>query len=115
MKRIATFSVIVALSALSYGGIAYAQAEMNWPANIEKSVSEFKGDKVSVVQISTLAEQNQTRLWVENATPEQRKALLTAIEANKPLVEQLKAQNVEIENIGGAEQATDGGLTIYVR
>lgn len=34
MKRIATFSMIVALSALSHGGIAYAQAEMNWPANI---------------------------------------------------------------------------------
>lgn len=78
-------------------------------------MSEFKGDKVSVVQIRTLAEQNRTRLWVENATPEQRKALLTAIEANKPLVEQLKVQNVEIENIGGAEQATDGGLTVYVR
>ncbi|MCA1407227.1 hypothetical protein I6F26_14630 [Ensifer sp. IC3342] len=115
MNRIATFSVIAALSALSFGGIAYAQAEMNWPANIEKTVSEFKGDKVSVVQLSTLAEQNQTRMWVEHATPEQRKALLTAIEANKPLAEQLKAQNVEMENISGAEQATDGSLTIYVR
>ncbi|MNL89734.1 hypothetical protein D3C87_2202430 [compost metagenome] len=54
-------------------------------------------------------------MWVEHATPEQRAALLEAVKANKSLAEKLKAQNVEMDNIGGAEQATDGGLTIYVR
>lgn len=38
-----------------------------------------------------------------------------AVKANKSLAKKLKAQNVEMDNIGGAEQATDGGLTIYVR
>lgn len=54
-------------------------------------------------------------MWVDNATPEQRAALHEAVEANKSLAEKLKAQNVEMDNIGGAEQAADGGLTIYVR
>ncbi len=115
MNRIATFSVIAAISALSFGGLALAQGAMNWPSEIEQTVRDFKGDKVTVVDISTLAEQNQTRMWVEHATPEQRAALLAAIDANKPLAEMLKAQNVEMDNIGGAEEATDGSLTIYVR
>jgi hypothetical protein len=116
MNRIATLSAIIALSVLSISEIAYAQgAEMNWPANIDKTVTDFKGDKVSVVQVSTLAEANQTRMWVEKATPEQRKALLTAIEGNKALADQLKSQNIEMENIAGAEQAADGALIVYVR
>lgn len=116
MNRIATFSIIATLSALSFGGIAWGQgAAMNWPKEIEKTVGGYSGDNISVVDISTLSEQNQTRLWVEQATPEQRAALVAAIEANKPLLEKLQAQNVEIANIGGAEQATDGSLIIYVR
>ncbi|MBB4184156.1 hypothetical protein [Sinorhizobium terangae] len=116
MNRIATFSVIAALSAFSFGGMAYAQgATMNWPKEIEATVRSYSGDKVNVVLVSTLSEQDQTRMWVENATPDQRAALLAAVEANKPLLEKLKAQNIEIDNIGGAEQAADGGLTIYVR
>ncbi|MNW15790.1 hypothetical protein D3C71_2144080 [compost metagenome] len=54
-------------------------------------------------------------MWVEKATPEQRKALLTAVEGNKALAEQLKSQKIEMENIAGAEQAADGALIIYVR
>ncbi|WP_112995989.1 hypothetical protein [Rhizobiales bacterium] len=116
MNRIATFSMLACLSALSFTGIVYGQgAAMDWPKEIEQTVRSYSGDKINVVDVSTLAEQNQTRMWVEHATPEQRAALLEAVKANKSLAEKLKAQNVEMDNIGGAEQATDGGLTIYVR
>ncbi|MCO6426289.1 hypothetical protein HR059_31385 (plasmid) [Sinorhizobium meliloti WSM1022] len=116
MNRIATFSMIASLSALSFAGIANGQgAEMNWPKEIEQTVRSYSGDKINVVDVSTLSEQDQTRMWVDKATPEQRAALHEAVEANKSLAEKLKAQNVEMNNIGGAEQAADGGLTIYVR
>lgn len=116
MKRIATFSMIACLSALSFTATVHGQsAAMEWPKEIEQTVRSYNGDKISIVDVSTLAEQNQTRMWVEHATPEQRAALLEAVKENKALAEKLKAQNVEMDNIGGAEQATDGGLTIYVR
>ncbi|KQX51280.1 MULTISPECIES: hypothetical protein [unclassified Ensifer] len=116
MNRIATFSMLASLSALSFVGIAHGQgAEMNWPKEIEQTVRSYSGDKINVVDVSTLSEQDKTRMWVEHATPEQRAALLEAVKANKPLAEKLEAQKVEMDNIGGAEQAADGGLTIYVR
>ncbi|APG84045.1 hypothetical protein [Sinorhizobium americanum] len=116
MNRIATFSVIAALSTLSFGGITYAtDAKMNWPSHIDQSVRAFKGDNVRIVDVDTLKEENQTRMWIDEASAEQRAALLAAVEANKPLATKLKAQNVEMNNIAGAEEAADGGLTIYVR
>ncbi|ASY55909.1 hypothetical protein [Sinorhizobium sp. CCBAU 05631] len=116
MNRFATFSVIAALSTLSFGGITYAtDAKMNWPSHIDQSVRAFKGDNVRIVDVDTLKEENQTRMWIDEASAEQRAALLAAVEANKPLATKLKAQNVEMNNIAGAEEAADGGLTIYVR
>ncbi|AFL49528.1 hypothetical protein ABIE78_004703 [Sinorhizobium fredii] len=116
MNRIATFSVIAALSTLSFGGITYAtDAKMNWPSHIDHTVRAFKGDNVRVVDVDTLNQENQTRMWIDEATAEQRTALLAAVDANKPLASKLKAQRVEMNNIAGAEEAADGGLTIYVR
>ena len=91
MNRIATFSMLACLSALSFTGIVYGQgAAMDWPKEIEQTVRSYSGDKINVVDVSTLAEQNQTRMWVEHATPEQRAALLEAVKANKSLAEKLR-------------------------
>ena len=116
MNRIATFSVIAALSAVSFGEISHAASvEMNWPAHIDQTVRTFRGDNFRVVDLDTLKRQSDTRVRMEEATANQRAALLAAIEANKPLAAKLRAQNVETTNIAGAEQAADGGLTIDVR
>ncbi len=116
MNRLATFSVIAALSTLSFGGITYATyAKMNWPSHIDQSVRDFKGDNVTIVDLGTLKRESQTRIWIDEATAQQRAALLAAVEANKPLAAKLKAQKVEMNNIAGAEEAADGGLTIYIR
>ena len=116
MNRIATFSVIAALSTLSFGGITYAtDAKMNWPSHIDQSVRDFKGDKLRVVDVETLKKESETRIWIDEASAKQRAGLLAAVEANKPLAAKLKAQNIEMNNIAGAEEAADGGLTIYVR
>lgn len=116
MNRIARMSVIAAFSALSFGGISYAESTaMNWPAEIEHTVRDFKGAKFDVINVDTLNKMSETHTWIDQATPEQVRALQSSIEANKPFAEKLKARNVELNNIVGAEQAADGSLTIYMR
>ncbi|WVT74425.1 hypothetical protein QM996_04765 [Sinorhizobium chiapasense] len=116
MNRIAKLSVIAALSALPFGGISYAAgAAMNWPAHIDQTVRHFKGNHFTVVDVDTLKATSQTRTWINEATPKQVSALHAAIRANKPLATKLKGQNVEMNNIAGAERAADGSLTFYVR
>jgi hypothetical protein len=116
MNRIAKLSVIAALSALSFGGVSYAASTaMNWPADIDRTVRDFKGDHFTVVDVDSLKESSQTRMMVTEATPQQLSSLHAAVEGNKPLAAKLKAQNVEMNNIAGAEQAADGSLTFYLR
>lgn len=116
MNRIAKLSVIAAFTSLTFAGVPYAQdAKMNWPAEIEQTVRDFKGENVTVVNVDTLSEQNQTRLWIDHGTAEQRAALQAAVNANPDLAAKLKAQNVEMGNIAGAERSADGSLTIYMR
>ncbi|QFI65728.1 hypothetical protein [Sinorhizobium alkalisoli] len=88
---------------------------MNWPKQIEQTVRGFKGNNLRIVNVDTLSRQDQTRSWIDEATPQQRVALQSAVEANRPLVAELKAHDVELNNIAAAEQAADGGLTIYLR
>lgn len=116
MNRIAKTTVIAALSALAFAGISRAAGvEMNWPTQIEQTLRTFKGDNFNIVNVDTLNRQSQTRTWIDEATPQQLAALKSAVEANKPLAAKLKAHDVELNNIAGAEQAADGGLTIYLR
>jgi hypothetical protein len=46
--------------------------------------------------------------------PREVAAVQSAVEHNRALVAKLKAENVEIKNIVGADAAFDGGLTLYV-
>lgn len=116
MNRIAKLSVIAALSALTFGGVSHAAGtEMNWPAQIDRTVRDFKGDNFNVVNVDTLKETSQTRTWINEATPQQLSALHAAVGANKPLAAKLRSENVEMNNIAGAEQAADGSLTFYLR
>ncbi|OCP16467.1 MULTISPECIES: hypothetical protein [unclassified Ensifer] len=116
MNRISKLSIIAAFSSLTFVGIPSAQdAKMNWPAEIEQTVRDFKGENVTIVNVDTLSEQNQTRMWIDHGTAEQRAALQAAVNANSELAAKLKGQNVEMDNIAGAEQSADGSLTIYMR
>lgn len=116
INRIAKLSIIAAFSSLAFAAIPHAQdAKMEWPAEIEKTVQEFKGDNFTIVDVGTLSEQDQTRMWIEHATPEQRAALQAAVNSNAGLAAALKAKNVEMGNIAGAVQSANGSLTLYVR
>ncbi len=87
MNRIAKLSFIAALSALALGGDYHtAGAQPAWPAEIEQTVRDFNGN-FNVVDISTLSEQSETRMWIKAATPEQLSGLHAAIEANKALAD----------------------------
>ncbi|CAN7617791.1 hypothetical protein [Rhizobium sp. LjRoot258] len=119
MSRISRVTFVAAISVFSIFGAAehsFSQgAGTEWPKDIERTVSSFNGDDIDIKYLNAAAEQNQAQTWVQLATPEQRAGLIEAVRANKSLMEKLRAKNVEIENIGGAMVAADGGLTIYVR
>lgn len=116
MNRIAKISALAAFCALSFGGISQAaNGAMNWPTEIDSSVRSFKGGNFDVVNIASLNKMSETHTWIDQATPDQVAALQSAVDANRPLAEKLKAENVEINNIIGAEQAADGSLTFYIR
>jgi len=116
MNRIAKVTVIATLFALTFGGVSYAaSAEMNWPAQIDQTVRTFKGDNFKVIDVDTLSRASEVRSRISEEGPQQIAALQSAVEADKPLAAKLKAQKVEMDNIAGASQAADGGLTIYVR
>ena len=46
--------------------------------------------------------------------PREVAAVQSAVEHNRALVAKLKAENIEIRNIVGADAALNGGLTLYV-
>lgn len=116
MNRIAKLSVIAAFSSLAFAAIPHAQdAKMEWPAEIEQTVRDFKGDNFTIVNLDTLSKQDQTRMWIEHASAEQRSALQTAVNGNAELAAKLKAKNVEMGNIAAAQQGADGSLTFYMR
>ncbi|MDK1489124.1 hypothetical protein QN219_03470 [Sinorhizobium sp. 7-81] len=116
MNRFAKISVIATLSALSFGGISHAAGvEMNWPSEIDQTVRNFKGDNFSIVDVDTLNRMNAIRARIDAETPQQLQALHAAVSANRALAAKLKARDVEMNNIAGAAQATDGSLTLYVR
>jgi hypothetical protein len=116
MNRIAKMTVIATLSTLAFGGISQAASvEMNWPKQIDQTVRNFKGDDFRVADVDTLSRMSEVRSRITDETPQQLAALQAAVEGNKPLAAKLEAQNVEMNNIAGAAQAADGGLTIYVR
>ncbi|MDP9812604.1 hypothetical protein J2W42_005474 [Rhizobium tibeticum] len=118
MNRVSALSLIAAMTIASFLSLsgAYGQgAAMNWPKDIEQTVTSFSGNKINIIYLNAAAEQNQAQTWVQLATPQQRAGLVAAVKANQALMQKLSAQNVEVENIAGAEVAADGGLTIYVK
>ncbi|WEX87512.1 hypothetical protein PZN02_003914 [Sinorhizobium garamanticum] len=116
MNRFAKISVIATLSALNFGGISHAAGvEMNWPNQIDQTVRNFKGDNFRIVDVDTLSRMNETRARIDAETPQQLAALHAAVDANRALAAKLKERDVEMNNIAGAAQATDGSLTLYVR
>lgn len=105
---------LIALSSLT--GVAHAKM---WPgADIEQShldsaVQALKNKKFIIVQIDTLDSSDpmsKPETYSSNIA-----SLQNAISKNKTLTAELKAQNVELNNVVAVDEAADGGFTFYLR
>lgn len=115
MNRIAKLSAIVALTVLPLAGASQAAGvSENWPQQIDRTVSNYKGN-FDVIDINSLNKKHETRTWIDNQSPAEQAAFQKALESNPALSKELKARNIELSNVIGAEQAADGSLTFFTR
>ncbi len=116
MNRIAKLSAIVALTALPFAGVSQAASVTeNWPKEIDRTVANYKMDNFNVVDVHTLNKLNETHSWIDDQHPEEQASFRKALESNPKLSKELRARNVELNNVVGAEEAADGSLTFYIR
>ncbi|NBB50040.1 hypothetical protein GVN24_17320 [Rhizobium sp. CRIBSB] len=120
MNRFATILSASALSAIAFGAesIAAVPAFAGSPeSKIESTIQTMSGNDFDVVQIDSLQKGDpaQERFGTVEPTSQEARLVQASVIANRALSQKLEAQNVELKNIVGAEQAADGGITFYVR
>ncbi len=115
MNGIAKITAIVVLTGLPFAGMANAAMETA-PQQVDQTVAHFKGDNFTIQQLApALNTAFDEGDGMAQQTPAESAKFQQALASNPQLVKQLKARNVEIGNVVGADEAADGGLTFYVR
>lgn len=120
MNRFASFLSASAMTALAFGvgsSAAFATSTPAAPQAIEQTLASVKAEKFIVVELQSLQKDDPVLARFDKLTqesPEARK-LQAAIITNKPLLQALQKEQVEVTNIVGAEAAADGGITLYLR
>ncbi|MBL0371329.1 hypothetical protein JJB09_04750 [Rhizobium sp. KVB221] len=82
----------------------------------EQLIAHWKGTPFQVQQIGQIEDDlsRETLQDRQRSEPNQVADLQAAIRHNHPLLQKLRNENVEINNIVGADAAMDGQLTLYV-
>ena len=110
MKRLVSIAPAAAFSALAVAGTA--QAATMW-SNDTAAIQSLKAGQFTVTRIDSL---NHDRAEdIRKQGDEMASSVQKAIRANPTLLRNLKAQNVEIDNVVAAAQAADGTVTFYLR
>jgi hypothetical protein len=116
MNRISKLAVAAAFASFSFAGVSFADSlEMNWPAQLEKTVSTFDSNFNIAYSDQFNTEKGNTN---PNALPlpgEGVAKLQAAIRGNKQLTDKLAAKDIKVDDVINAEQAADGSITFYVR
>jgi hypothetical protein len=103
---------------IGYGtALHFAAFTKTSTAQTDRAIRHWKGGRFDVVPVGNLDDTSLKASLQDrrDSEPRQVAALQTAIQHNHALSSRLKAQNVEIGNIIGAQAAIDGGMTFYVR
>ncbi|WP_377288170.1 hypothetical protein [Rhizobium sp. SG2393] len=115
MNGITKLTAIVVLTGLPFAGIANAAMETA-PQQVDHTVKHFKGNDFNIEQLDWATQSSfDEEDGMAQQTPREQAKFQQALASNPKLVKELKARNVEIGNVVGAEQAADGSLTFYVR
>lgn len=113
------FSSIIAVSMVALTSVVGVANAAPWSgasikeASIDKAVAALKGAKFTVVDTDTLNAGDfmaNPENYSDNVKP-----LHKAIAANKKLSAELTAQNIELRNIVGVEEALDGSFIFFVQ
>jgi hypothetical protein len=119
MKRINALAAATALSLLAISSVAQAR---EWSGEneteVNRAVEMIKSKNFEVVRLDSLAAGNYYHdQYVNNAKAHAAdiQKLQTTIAENKNLMDELKAQNVEVANIVAVDEAANGSFTFYLR
>lgn len=114
MRRIAKILLAAGISFTAFTAVGLADPFLMSPT-IDAAVRSFQGGDFRVARLKPSgAGDLQAEAAADLNSPEVKK-LQEAIRSNKMLMDNLEAQNVEINNIVSAEVADNGGLILLVR
>lgn len=116
MNRLSKMAAVAAFASFSFAGASFADSlEMNWPAQLEKTVSTFDSNFNIAYSDQFNTEKDNTN---PNALPlpgDGVAKLQAALRGNKQLTAKLAAKDINVDDVINAEQAADGSITFYVR
>lgn len=84
----------------------------------QEAIADWNGERFNIQPLSWMNRFDAHRAMIENwisVYPDQVAALQDAIRSNRALAAALQARNVQIRNIGAAQQAFSGNLIFYLQ
>ena len=116
MNKTLTIALASLLAVSPVAGIAYAQDS----SADTMTTSAISADKVNVVQISTLendeSQRNEfDRLSSLSKDPAAVEKAQTDLQSDPALTEILASKNVQLQNVVEVKTAADGGKIVYVK
>ncbi|EJL50349.1 MULTISPECIES: hypothetical protein [unclassified Rhizobium] len=116
MNRVA--AIASAVATLAFADASRAESlDMNTPSGIERTLRSFSGRNLDVRQVydhGGSGNIGDPKSFAARSVNDIQ-MIRAAIAVNKPLVHQLNARGVLLGNIVNADQAADGGITVYYR
>ncbi|WP_208248257.1 hypothetical protein WGT02_08840 [Rhizobium sp. T1470] len=116
MNRVA--AIASAVATLAFADADRAESlDMNTPSGIELTLRSFRGGNLDVRQVydhGGSGNIGDPKSFAARSLNDIQ-MIRAGIAVNKPLVHQLNARGVLLGNIVNADQAADGGITVYYR
>jgi len=116
MNRVA--AIASAVAALAFPDASHAESlDMNAPSGIERTLRSFSGGNLDVRQVydhGGSGDIGDPKSFAARSVNDIQ-MIRAAIAVNKPLVHQLNARGILLGNVVNADQAADGGITVYYR
>ncbi|WP_159952159.1 hypothetical protein [Rhizobium sp. 18065] len=120
MNRFASALSASAISALAFGGDSYAAMPAigtTTPPQVEQTITGLTANHFDIIRLDELDKGDPVLQKFETVAPGSQEARMiqASVIANKPLSRKLQSEKVELTNIVGAERASDGTVTFYLR
>jgi hypothetical protein len=116
MNRVA--AIASAVATLAFADASRAESlDMTTPSGIERTLRSFSGANLDIRQVADHG--RSKNIGAPNSfaahSVHDIQVIRAAIAVNKPLMHQLNARGVLLGNIVNADQAANGGITVYYR